>query len=391
MNLRQIHTIFRKELSDHLRDRRALLSAAFGVLLGPLLIGLLLNQVASERRELSDITVPVVDIDRAPGLGPWLEMQEGVTLVEIDGDPEEVVRSRREDVVLAVDEEYADNMATGRRAEVRLYFDSSEGSARGRANRVRGLLEDYTRQIAVLRLAARGVAPEALMPLQVEEVEISNVQRRAASLLGMIPMMALVAIFVAGMGPSADGTAGERERGSLEALLANPVSTAEIVIGKWLAASAVAVAGGTLTVAILTVILLETPLYELGIRVVMEPWQIGLTLALLFPLMLTAPAIEMLIAIYARTFKEAQSYLGMVMFIPMAPVLLVTFMNLGEKPWLPYIPVVGQSRLMTSVITGDAPAWYELAGSAAGTLLIAAVCLIAMTRLFRSEKIVFGR
>lgn len=391
MSPRRVRTVFGKELSDHLRDRRALLSAAFGVLIGPLLIGLLLHQVASERRELQDLTVPVVGLDRAPGLGSWLEMQEGVALAELDGDPEKTVRSGREEVVLEIDEEYGGKMAIGRRAEVRLYYDSSKGSARGRAGRVRELLFEYSSQIGALRLAARGVAPEALRPLDIEDVEISNAQRRAASVLGMIPMMALVAIFVAGIGSAADGTAGERERGSLEALLANPVSTADVVVGKWLAASAIAVAGGALTVAILTVILRETPLYELGIRVVMEPWQIALTLMLLFPLMLTAPAIEMLIATYARSFKEAQSYLGFVMFLPTAPVLVVTFMDLGERPWLPYVPVVGQARLMTSVITGDLPPWEQFAGSAAGTLLIAAACLFAMTRLFRSEKIVFGR
>src|SRR5688572_23423501 len=265
-SLRQIVVVFRKELKDSLRDSRALFSIGFTIVLGPLLIGFMMNRVADRQREAEQVQIPIAGQEHAPALVEWLRQQSGVQIVSAPANPESAVRERAQDVVLIIPSDYAERFRASRPVPIKIVADSSRNVARPTIERVRQLLQRYSLEIGSLRLIARGVSPAATTPLQLEEVEVSTAQQRAAQILAFIPMFILLAAFVGGMQIATDSTAGERERASLEPLLVNPAPRGAIVAGKCLAAATVAMATVTLSTALCANIPRFLPLQEMGIR-----------------------------------------------------------------------------------------------------------------------------
>ena len=238
--LRQTLVIVRKELRDAFRDRRALFSIFFGAIFFPIVITVMMNRVADRARDAEHLTIPVAGAENAPALIEWLEGQDGVSIAEAPADPEAAVEDKSVDVVLIIPKNFGERFSASRAAQVRIVSDSSNSTAQPAAQRVRVLIAVYSAQIASLRLIARGVSPSIGNPLQVQEIEVSSAQQRAAAVLSFIPLMLMIAAFTGGMQIATDSTAGERERGSLEPLLVNPVARGVLVSGKWLAAACAA-------------------------------------------------------------------------------------------------------------------------------------------------------
>jgi sodium transport system permease protein len=326
---RQIAVIVRKELKDSLRDRRALFSIAFTVIVGPVLIGFMMNRAADREREAEEVQIPVVGSNYAPAFIAWLQQQPGVEVTDGPADPEAAVRDRAQDVVLIITPEFADRFRVSRPAMVKLVTDSSRAAARPKVERVRRLLQRYSSEIGSLRLIARGVSPSAMSPLGLEEIEVSTAQQRAAQVLTFIPLFIVLAAFVGGLQIATDSTAGERERGSLEPLLVNPAPRAVFAAGKILAAALMAVITVALSTALCANIPRFLPLQDLGIRFRIAPEQFAAIMAAVAPMCLFSASLQACIATMARSFKEAQSYMGVLILLPMLPGMMSTIYSLG--------------------------------------------------------------
>ena len=389
--MRQAWIVFRKELTDSMRDRRALFSVAFGVLFGPLMIVLVMNRAADRQREAEDVRIPIVGAEHAPALVDWLRQQQGVEIASGPADPEQAVRDEDEDLVLVLPKEFAERFRLSRPAPVQFVADTSRDDARPTIERVRRLLQRYNAEIGSLRLIGRGVSPSAINPLELREIEVSTAQQRAAQLLGFVPTFLLIAGFIGSMQIATDSTAGERERGSLEPLLVNPAPRGAIVAGKWLAAAFVGMACVVLATVLWIYLTRVMPLEDMGIRFALGPRQVGGILAATLPLCLLTAALQGCVATLARSFKEAQSYMGVLVLVPMVPGMLNAMYPLGNQMWMYAVPVLGPLTLLTNVLSGRPPH--------AGAFLVAAVVSAAsalilvrvMASLFRSERIIFAR
>lgn len=380
-----------KELIDGLRDRRGLASILIGTLVGPILVGVMLNRIASMQRSADDIKVPVVGRENAPVLVNWLEQQSGVSVETGPADPEEAVRTRKQDFVLVIPKEFAAKFRESKPATLRIVADGSSQQSRPKVQRLKSLLGRYSAEIGSLRLVARGVSPAVASPLTLEDVEVSSAQQRAAQVFSMIPLFLVLGAFAAGMQIATDSTAGERERGSLEPLLVNPIPRLELVTGKWLAAAVAATAGSVMSLAIISGMLLALPLEDLGFRFRFTMADALRLLAVAFPMALFAPAIQMYLASFAKSFKEAQTYMGYLIFLPMLPGMLSAFYPLTNRPWLAPVPILGSYALSNDVMGGKPPSAVFFALSAVSMIGLALVFVRLTTRLFGREKIVFGR
>jgi len=389
--LRQMLIVCRKELRDSLRDRRALFPIALAVLIYPALIALMMNRIAGRQRQAEEITLPVVGRENAPALVDWLSQQSGVRIVNGPADPEQEVREGRQSVVVIIPREFAEKFRVSRPAPVKIVEDSSRDGERPKVERVRRLLSGYSNEIGSLRLVARGVSPAVAAAVQVEDIEVSSAQQRAATTLAFIPMMVLIAAFTGGMQIATDSTAGERERGSLEPLLVNPAPRGAIVSGKWAAAAIVSIVTVSITTILAVTELRTLPLAELGIRIRFGAAQLAAMLAVVLPMAPLIAALQAYISTFARSFKEAQSYMGALMLVPMIPALASTMYSVNAQPWMYPVPMMGHYMLLTGVLGGRviSPWWFVT--SAVISLVLAAALVIAMARLFRSERIIFGR
>ncbi len=388
----QALVVCRKELRDWSRDRRSIMTVLIGSLFTPVIIGIMFTTMAREQRQVEDVTIPVVGAEHAPALMSWLQQQAGITVVDGPADPEEAVRTRRQDIVVVIADDFAKDFNASRPAQVRIVADGSRQNMRARLQRVRGLFQQYNNSIGSLRLIARGVSPTVASPLQIEDVEVSSAQQRAAMVLGIIPLFLMIAAFTGAMPLATDSTAGERERGSIEALLVNPAPRGAIAAGKWAAGTVTAIISVVVSAVLLFALFQYIPLQDLGLRFRLGWYELTGTLVIVLPLCPFVVALQMYVATYAKSFKEAQAYLSYLMMAQMIPGMMVTMNSTMMKAaWMYYVPWAGAQSLLADVI-GNRPI-SPLVPVVVGVvhLVIAVVAVRATAGLMQREKIIFGR
>lgn len=389
--LPQALVVCRKELKDWSRDRRSIITVLISSLLAPGLIFFMFNTMASRQRQVEDVTIPVVGAEHAPALMAWLKQQAGVTVTEGPVDAEAAVRSRQQDVVVVIAEDFAKDFNNSLPAQVRIVADGSRNDMRPKLQRVRGLFQQYSGQIGSLRLIARGVSPVVASPLQIEDVEVSSAQQRAAMILGFIPLFILISAFTGAMQIATDSTAGERERGSLEALLVNPAPRGAIAAGKWLAGTLTAMLTVAVNAALLFALFQYIPLQDLGIRFQLGEAELLGTLAVVLPVCPLIVAIQMYVATFAKSFKEAQSYLSFLMMVQMIPGMLATMNPTVTRAYMYYVPWIGAQQLVTDVL-GNKPISPMVIVLVGGVNVLLAVVAVRFTAsLMLRERIIFGR
>jgi sodium transport system permease protein len=327
----------------------------------------------------------------APVLVNWLRQQSGVEIVVGPNDAEAAVREKKEEVVLVIKPDFTGNFGESKSAPVEIFSDSTRKSAQPKLIRVMSLLDRFNGETATLRLIARGVSPEVVRPLTVRDVDVSNAQQRGATVLNVILMFLAMAVMTAGMQIATDSTAGERERGSLEPLLLNPVPRWQLVAGKWLASAAMAFIGMILTLKVLATAVAKLPLEDLGIRFHLGVPQMLMLIATIGPLALLVPAIQAWMSCFARSFKEAQSY-TVVLVIPVAFLgVASTMMPMTNRSWLLAIPLFSQYVMGAEILAGKAVSSMMLMGAGIEAAALAGLFLWLAARLFSTEKIIFGR
>jgi|TARA_B100001971_G_C18256100_1_gene582249 sodium transport system permease protein len=390
VNFAAAGTVFKKELTDGIRDRRAVMTAMVFPILGPAMIYFMFNALIDLRKDLEEIEVAVIGREHAPAMIDWLT-QHNVTFKDVTEDPKQAVRDKIHDMVLVIPAGFQHRFAQSRSAVVELVNDGSRTDARNAVGQIRNLITSYGRQIGAFRLVSRGVSPEITQAVIVQNIEAASKQQIAARILNVIPMYIVLAAFVCGMGLAVDSTAGERERATLEALLINPVRRTQIVIGKWLAASLFAAVGILLTLFLCFFTLKKVPLEEIGLSFTLGWGQIVGMLAAVFPLAFMATGLQLLLGIFAKSFKDAQSYIGVLVLIPVLPGIIGTLYPIQGKAWMNLVPALGQHILLMDVVGGKAPAIWNFVVSGITALLVALVCVKLTAYLFRRERIIFSR
>ncbi|HNB51897.1 MAG TPA: ABC transporter permease [Anaerolineales bacterium] len=391
--LNKIIVIFQKEVLDNLRDRRALASTLMGTLLGPglmLLLFFVLGRTIEEAAQQT-LQLPVIGAEYAPNLIQYLE-QNNVEILEPPANPEERVRVGEYDVILKISEGYGENLQNSHPAMVALIVDDSRQSSQVDVSRTEQLLDSYNRQLATLRLVARGISPIILQPLSVETVDVATPQSQAASLLSMMPYFLIFSVFLGGMHLAIDTTAGERERNSLEPLLINPVSRRDMVLGKMLATVLFTLLSLVGTLAAFGILFNLVPLEELvGTRI-----NIGLGVLLgifliCLPMVGLAAAIQTIIAAFSRNYKEAQSYLSFLPLIPALPGMFLAFVPVKATLWMMLIPTFGQQLIINQLMREEPVLAMNVIVSVAVTLTVAGLLTWVAVALYRKERILFGR
>lgn len=391
---RNIWIVFLKETIDNFRDRRAVFNALFTVLFNPLLYIFLfgfLNRSFSDQIE-RPLHLPIVGGEHAPSLVHFLE-QNNVVIVPAPDDPETAVRNGDVDVVLVIDEEYGERFRDGAPAPVTLVVDESNQRADITADRAWGLLRQYSSQIGSFRLLARGVSPAVVQALSIETQDVAPQEQAEASfVLNLLPVIMITAAFFGGFYLAVDMTAGERERESLEPLLINPVPRSQIVLGKYFTALIFTTIATFLATA-LFLVLLGLPFVQdfIGIRINMGWDVIGTAVALMIPVVIMAVALEMLVASYAQTVKEAQTYTQLVALVGFLPSIFLSVLPVKAQPWMTYIPTISQLFLINKVSRGEPLDPGEVALASAITIALGIAALIATMQLYRTERIILGK
>lgn len=382
-------TVFFKEVKENLRDRRTVLSALiFGPLLGPFVFMLITNSLLTRELNKADqpIRVPVIGAQHAPNLIAALK-QDGLVPLPPVADPETAVRNRDADAVLRIPEGFGKSWRKGETSQVELIFDSSQSDTGGSVGRLRSMLENYSRRQGVMRLVARGLSPTMMAPISIDQRDQSTPQSRASLIFGLLPYFFVLTVFVGGMSLANDLTAGERERQSLEPLFANPVSRWKILAGKLAAICTFSCVSLLITLAAFAVLGPFVPVDKLGMELDLGLRFAGTVFLLMLPLVMLTAALQTLVAAFAKSYREAQMYVSLLMFVPIVPSLLMSVFPIKAKAWMYAVPLLGQHLGVMGALRGDGVAAQQVLYCLGGTLATALVATLITARLYRSERL----
>ena len=385
--LHTILTVAKKELVDLFRDRK---TAALGLLLGPILFPALIlgmGSLAESRAKTqleSTLELPVVGAERAPNLIGFLEGRN----MSIEAAPENLedrVRDQTHEVVLVIPEEYPEQWRGSRPATIELVYDSSRRDSDIPVDRVRSAVQQYAQQVGALRVITRGLSPQVATGVQVATRDVATPEAKRGMLLAFLPYLLILSAFLGGAYLVIDVTAGERERQSLEPLLATPAQRGAIMSGKILAACAFGMLSLLLILVSFKISFMFAP-GALGRIDVSLPVMAKLLLVMLV-MVLIGTTLLTLISASVKSVKEAQSYMSILMLLPIIPTLVLLINPLKNELWQFAVPFLAQNQMIMKLVRSDAISaleWTVYLGAGLGLGLL--LWLVA-ARLYHQEKL----
>ncbi|MEO7067210.1 MAG: ABC transporter permease [Rhodanobacter sp.] len=386
---RAVLTVFMKEVRENLRDRRTLISAFLtGPLLGPLMFVLLVSVIVNQQLDKADqpLRVPVIGAQYAPNLVSAL-VAGGIVPQPAVANPERAVQQRDDDVVVRIPADYPQAWRRGERVQVEVIYDSSQRDASAAVDRVIRLVDGYAHQQAALRLVARGLSPTIASPVVVARRDQATAQSRAVLMFNMLPYFFILTIIMGGMYLAIDLTAGERERQSLEPLFANPVPRWKILMGKLLAIAAFSAASLLLCLLAFAIVGRFVPAEKLGMEVDLGWHFAAFVLLLQLPMVALFAALQSLVAAFAKSFREAQTYLSLLMMVPIIPSVMLMVLPIKPRDWMYAVPLLGQHLGILDLLRGSDIGSERLTLCLIGTTVAAVLAIAVTTRLYQSEKL----
>ncbi|WP_394393881.1 ABC transporter permease [Shewanella woodyi] len=382
-----IITMVRKELIDAARDKRSVMAGLYYAIGTPLLMCGMFMLLIGQMTSPEDLNIKIENGSNAPDLVKYLSSQ-GITHGDSQSTNENGDKLDVKDIRLVISDDYAAQMAKGLSAEITLIADNSNEKLQNSIRRLERNLQAYSSEMGSLRLIARGIDPRVVQPIKVNVEDEATPDSKGGVILGVATMTMIYAVFISGMNLAIDTSAGERERNSLALLLSHPVSTRNIVLAKVIAVTVFAMVGLLLTLIISKISYAFVPWQELGFTVSISTEFILLMLLTGLPIALMAASLQLFVSFMAKTFKEAQSYLTLVLIVPMMLSMAASY-NIAPDT-LQWLPVSGQQQALIAFIKGREIPMLQLLLSSLTTFIIAIGLAFGMERSLKSEKIVFG-
>jgi len=279
--------------------------------------------------------------------------------------------------------------------EVALRYDSTDDRSEIALERATDLLETLKDTVVVGRIKDIGLPRGTLNSFEVVSTDVASREKVGGRVLGMmLPMLAILLAMVGGTYPAIDLTAGEKDRSTLETLLVSPASRLELVCGKFLVVLLGSLTAALLAVASLTFTLKVGVSFLFGggaadeLAVSINPAAVGVIVLLSLPMAILFSALLVAVGTYARTYKEAQSYISPLYFAIIVPAYASILPATDLTPKLALIPIANVSLAFKEALIGNFN-WPVIALIFLSTGVYSIVAMIFAARLFQREEVLF--
>ena len=402
MKLGKAPIVFRKELLDQLRDHRTLISMiVIPILLFPVLVigtGYLLSKW-KERTEREKIPIMLLGAEHAPALAEFLRAKEKFDILPPRADYTARINEKelRAAVEFPAGLEATLQAADGEPPTVVIYYYSGELRSRMAVRELEDALGEYTDQRVRERLAGRGLSPHLLNLFHTEEKNVASAERVSGAVLGGLIFYLIALMSLTGaMYPAIDLTAGEKERGTIEAILASPATRTELVVGKFLAVFVISIASALLSLASLAATFSFPLLSTLALRgetqsqlsLVISAKAVAAVFLMVLPLAGMFSALLLTVSVLAKSYKEAQSYVTPLLVVMVVPVVGSLLPGVDLNARLALVPVLNVGLVSKEILTGSYP-WGQIALIFASSSVYAAAALFVAVRAFQRESVLF--
>lgn len=400
MSFRNVGIVYRKELTEALRDRRTLISTLLvPLLLFPVLTAGLGAAIASLIGKAKEEVPEVMIIGGAdsPEIMAGLQKLSKIKIVPTTPNYKEQIANKEVRAAVDIPPNFQNDMAEQKTATVKVYIYGGEMKSAFAADRVEEYLKNFRDGVVKDRLAAKNLPTTVLTPFDIKQQNVAPPEKVGATAFGgVIGYMVILLCFTGGMYPGIDLTAGEKERGTMETILSSPISRMHLVLGKFLlvlTASLVTAALSVTSMGISFAVLGHLHAFDqagndaaqlqmhIGLATVLSVFVMVLPLAVLFS------ALIMTIALFAKSYKEAQSYITPIMMLVIIPAVAAMLpVDLNAK--LALVPILNASLLCKELVTGTYH-WNYIAIIFFSTCVYAAAALFLAVKMFQREEVLF--
>ncbi len=388
MKLKKVFSVFRKEFKDTLRDRRTVMMMILvPIVLYPLLFSLMGQMMVVGKKNLESEKSQIAFIPDLPPVLDSLLHEDKNLEMSVSPNPAEDLTSRKIHAWLEVKN-------FEKKDSIFVYFDAAMDRSRLARDRLETLIDSYKDQLKAEILVNHGLQPETLEPIGFRQINTAPPSRMGAMIMGvMIPMLLLVTLVLGAMYPAIDLTAGEKERGTLETILTVPVSRLELLMGKYLTVSTIALITGTLNLISMW-LAYSLGFIQLGVAAgrlefSFSPVNILILFIVIIPLALFISAAVLSVSIFARSFKDAQNLVTPLYLILMLPAIITSVPGIELNNILALVPIVNVSLLFEEIMLNNYSFEMIFAVFLSNTIF-AALTLLIFSKLFNAEEVLFG-
>lgn len=406
MNIKSTLIVYFKELKDILRDRRTVLSMIlFPIILMPLMtIGIskfMLSRIEKIREQSS--IVAWVSSEESDSLFDRLNSIEGIEILPLQSDSTlalDLLTEKDIDAVVYIPDgfyktfdAFLSSESADQPPNILLFSDNTREKSQFARAKVSNAIDDYRTDMVTRNLSERGVAPGIVKPFLVVNQNIASPEKMGRFFAGsFLPYIVILMALVGAMYPAIDLTAGEKERGTLETLLVSGVSRIDIVVGKFLTVFTASIVTTALAVGSLAAtgagLLGMTAEQTQRLNFTIEPVGVLLMVVAMIPLGAIFASLLMTLSLFAKSYREAQSYISPLMIVVILPAMASLMPDTELSRELALVPILNVSMMMKDALTGS----VEI-GSLLVTLtvnLVLAVCgLILVLKMFQRESVLF--
>ena len=401
MSLRNIGIVYRKELVDSLRDRRTLISMiVVPLLLMPLLtIGLgvvAVRQVGQASEEVP--RVMIIGGEDSPNLQAEFKKLKDVEIVPPTADYAEQITSKQIRAAVEIPAGFDAKLAAGESMSVKIYIYEGELKSGFGADRLQRFLREFRDRAIRERLEVRHLPENLVRPFDIQRLNVATPEKVSGAILGgLVPYFVILLCLTGAMYPAMDLTAGEKERGTIETILCSPVSRTHLVLGKFLMVLTASVATAALSILSMTVSFavgkkmlqgVANGAADAALQITMTAKAIIFVFVMVVPLAVLFSAALLAIALFAKSFKEAQSYISPLMIVVVLPAVAAVLPGVELNAALALVPVLNASLVSKEIMTGTYH-WNYIALIFASSCIYAAVAIAIAVKLFQREDVLF--
>jgi sodium transport system permease protein len=398
MNLNAVGIVYRKEFTEWVRDRRTLISTVLvPLLIFPIMIvgvsAVSIMMVGKAEKETA--TIMILGGENSPELLAKLKKLDDFKVVPYASNWKDQISNKDIRAAIEIPAGFQASLETGASQTLKIYFYNGELKSSFGANRLEKFIKEYREGVVRERLAARNLPASVLTPFEVKQENVAPPEKVSGATIGtFVGYMVIILSMTGAMYPAIDLTAGEKERGTMETILSSPISRLDLVLGKFLLVFSASIAAAILSVtsmgtsfAILSHIHLsdsggQALQLNLGWLSVVAVFLMALPLSVLFS------ALLMTIALFAKSYKEAQSYLTPITFVAVIPAVASVMPGVELTPKLALVPILNTSLVCKEIMTGTYH-WSSIGIIFASTCVYAAVALFLAVKTFQRESVLF--
>jgi sodium transport system permease protein len=402
MSLRNIGIVYRKELTEALRDRRTLISTiVVPLLMFPVLTVGFGAAMVSLMNKAEKETPKVIILGGAdsPHVLADLKKLEGFEFVDFTPDWKDRIVNKEVGAAVEIPEGFETDLGRQKSDTLKIYNYQNEIKSGFAANHVEKALKKYGDGIVKNRLTARNLEVSVLNPFEIKQENVAPPEKvGGAAIGGFLGYFVIVLCLQGAMYPAIDLTAGEKERGTMETILSSPISRVHLVLGKFFLVLTAALVTAALSVTSMGISFWGSQKFhafyvggasdagsfqlQIGVGAILSVFLMALPLVVMFS------AALLTIALFAKSHKEAQSYITPLMFIVIIPAIAAMLPGVELTPRFALIPIFNVSLLCKDLIAGTYH-WNLIAIIFGSTCAYAAVALFLAIKMFQRESVLF--